>query len=219
MAKKKSAAQLNREIAEALAKAPKRKRGHHVSRGVAADDWDVAMDALIERDPKRAAEIVRKIREEHGATVNATEAFSDTVRATPQRVRDRFFKLTETEIPAKPSKGAVDFFRKHAGYSHGVGESKAKAQTRNAQSLARAEAEAKARGWTVEWEDDPEEWQGDGERPFEVLTATLYDADGGGVLDSLGGNGMTGNRKTDADFRRVVEAELAASVLPKGAFE
>ena len=30
---------------------------------------------------------------------------------------------------------------------------------------------------------------------------------------SLGGNGMTGNRKTDGAFRRVVEAELAIEAL------
>lgn len=111
-----------------------------------------------------------------------------------------------------PSAKAVDFFRKHAGYAVRPGESKNKAKTRGAQALARAEAEAEARGWTVEWEHDPEEWQGDVERPFEVLTAVLRDANGN-VLTSLGGNGMTGNRKTDADFRRVIEAELADEAL------
>lgn len=113
---------------------------------------------------------------------------------------------------ASPSSKAVDFFRKHASYSYRPGESKAKAKTRGAQALARAEAEAEARGWAVEWEDDPEEWWGDTKRPFEVLTAVLRAGDGQ-VLASLGGNGMTGNRKTDADFRRVVEAELAFEAL------
>jgi len=113
---------------------------------------------------------------------------------------------------AAPSSKAVDFFRKHAGYAVRPGESKAKAKTRGAQALARAEAEAEARGWAVVWEDDPEEWQGDVERPFEVLTAELRDADGHS-LAFLGGNGMTGNRKTDADYRRVIEAELADEAL------
>ena len=111
-----------------------------------------------------------------------------------------------------PSSKAVDFFRKHAGYSVRPGESKAKGKTRGAQALARAEAEAETRGWTVEWEDDPEEWWGDVERPFEVLTAVLRDADGR-ALASLGGVGMTGTRKTDADYRRVIEAELADEAL------
>ena len=121
-----------------------------------------------------------------------------------------------------PSSKAVDFFRKHAGHavrpgeSNAVrpGESKARAKTRGAQALARAEAEAEARGWTVDWEHDPEEWQGDVERPFEVLMAVLRDADGR-ALASLGGIGMTGNRKTDADYGRVVEAELADEALDR----
>lgn len=119
---------------------------------------------------------------------------------------------TKKTTKKTPSSKAVEFFRKHAGYSVRPGESKAKAKTRGAQALARAEAEAEARGWTVDWEEDPEEWQGDVERPFEVLTAVLRDADGQ-VLASLGGNGMTGNRKTDSDHRRVIEAELADEAL------
>lgn len=113
---------------------------------------------------------------------------------------------------AVPSSTAVDFFRKHAGYAVRPGESKVRAKTRGAQALARAEAEAEARGWTVDWEHDPEPWQGDVERPFEVLTAVLRDAEGR-VLASLGSVGMTGNRKTDADYGRVVEAELADEAL------
>jgi hypothetical protein len=111
-----------------------------------------------------------------------------------------------------PSSKAVDFFRKRAGYAARPGESKARAKTRGGQARARAEAEAEARGWTVDWEHDPEEWQGDVERPFEVLTAVLRDADGR-ALASLGGIGMTGNRKTDADYGRVIEAELADEAL------
>jgi hypothetical protein len=111
-----------------------------------------------------------------------------------------------------PSAAAVAFFRKHAGYATRSGESKARAKTRSAQALARAEAEAETRGWTVDWEDDPEEWQGDTERPFEVLTAVLRDADGT-VLASLGGVGMTGNQKTDHDYGRVIEAELALEAV------
>lgn len=127
--------------------------------------------------------------------------------ARPTRVK----RAHATKKPA-PSAKAIDFFRKHAGYAMRPGESKARAKTRGAQALARAEAEAESRGWTVDWEHDPEEWQGDVERPFEVLTAVLRDADGQ-VLTSLGGIGMTGNRKTDTDYRRVIEAELADEAL------
>ncbi len=118
---------------------------------------------------------------------------------------------TKKTAPAVSSK-AVDFFRKQAGYSVRGGETVAQGKTRGAKALARAEAEAEARGWTVGWEHDPEEWQGDVERPFEVLQAVLRDADGN-VLASLGSVGMTGNRKTDADYRRVIEAELAEEAL------
>lgn len=97
MAKKKSAAQLNREIAEALAKAPKRSRSRHVSRGVAADDWDVAMDAILEHDPKRASQIVRKLRDEHGAAVSESDAFTAALESVPLKVRNKFFALTDDD--------------------------------------------------------------------------------------------------------------------------
>lgn len=139
---------------------------------------------------------------------------------------------------AVPSSKAVDFFRKHAGHAVRPGESKAKARARDAEVLARAEAESRARGWTVDWEYDSENWQSDAERPFEVLIAILRDADGH-ALTSLGSIGMTrrwgvfsradrrwswsgvrvafrrmtGNKRADADYRRVVEAELADQAL------
>lgn len=210
MPRRRSPAQLDREIATALAT---RGRRHHATRAPSIDDeWDVAMDALLEHDVKRAAKLVADIRAEHGATVNPPQRFSDVVLALPGRVRESFLKATDPGKLKPPAK-AVNFFRKHAGYSHGEGESKRQARTRNATNLARAEMEAEERGWTVEWEHDPEEWQGDTERPFEVLVATLFDADGN-VLDSTGNIGMTGNRKQDADHRRLVEAELAAAALP-----
>jgi hypothetical protein len=108
---------------------------------------------------------------------------------------------------------AVAFFRKHAGgYARDAGESEATARTRRGRALARAEAEAAERGWTVKWEDDPEEWQGDDARPFEVLVATLHD-ENGAWLGSIGNIGMSGNRKTDQDYGRVIEAELAEEAL------
>ena len=135
-----------------------------------------------------------------------------TSAARPKRASAARSQKSHAVKKTAPSSKAVDFFRKHAGYSVRPGESKAKGKTRGAQALARAEAEAEARGWTVEWNDDPEEWWGDVERPFEVLTAVLRDADGRS-LASLGGIGMTGTRKTDADYRRVIEAELADEAI------
>jgi hypothetical protein len=64
------------------------------------DQWDVAMDALMEGDARRAAKITQAIRTEHGSTVNAPEAFSTAVRKAPQKVRDLYFTLTEAMLTA-----------------------------------------------------------------------------------------------------------------------
>ena len=88
----KKPAQLQREIDSVLARSK-----HAIKREVGADDWDVAMDAIIEGDPKRAATIVKKIIEEHGTTVSETPEFRRALRAAPDRVRKEFRKLTEDE--------------------------------------------------------------------------------------------------------------------------
>jgi len=180
MPAKKTPAQLQRDIDEALARRHKQAR----------ERW-LSLQAGPHHRERQAAygEMAALAREASGG--------AKRVHATKKTA---------------PSAKAVDFFRKHAGYSVRPGESKAKAKTRSAQALARAEAEAERRGWIVDWEHDPEEWQGDVERPFEVLTAILRDGDGQ-VLASLGGIGMTGNRKTDRDYGRVIEAELADEAL------
>lgn len=94
------------------------------------------------------------------------------------------------------------FFKGHAGYCTPPGRAAC------ALDLARAERWAEEEGITFAWEDDPEEWQGDCERPFEVLNCTAIDEDGTGVT-SLCGIGMTGECATDHAYARVVQAELA----------
>lgn len=93
MRTRKTPARLDREIAHALAQRRSRSRHHATLR----DEWDVAMDAVLERDPERAAQIVRAIRAEHGGTAPEPAAFSDVVEAAPERVRRRFLELTEGE--------------------------------------------------------------------------------------------------------------------------
>lgn len=91
--KRKSPAQLNREIAEALARRPPVKpRRHHASVQVVspADTWDVAMDALLEHDPARAAEIVNRLKTEHGLSTEMTPAFSKALGTVPKAVRAKF---------------------------------------------------------------------------------------------------------------------------------
>ena len=115
----------------------------------------------------------------------------------------------------KTNAAAVQFFMANAGSGQKPGATKAQAKRRNAVALAEAESEAASRGWRVKWEHDEEEYQmGDAEeeRPFEVLSAVLYDGEGN-VLGSLGGIGMSGNAAKDRAYGRVVEAELASEAL------
>lgn len=85
----RSPAQLDREIAHALART--RPRLHHETK---RDPWDVAMDAILEHDPEKAAETVRHIRDEQGVAATETVAFAQAVRAAPADVRKAFLDLT-----------------------------------------------------------------------------------------------------------------------------
>ena len=106
---KKSSAQLDREIASALAN-KSRRRGPAASPGgsrprryhaTLRDEWDVARDAILEHEAARAAQIVRTIREEHGYATPTPTEFSDATRAVPDEVRERFFALVdERERPS-----------------------------------------------------------------------------------------------------------------------
>lgn len=82
---------------------------------------------------------------------------------------------------------------------------------RAAANLARAEKMASDSGWSVAWEEDPEEYQqGEGEvAPRQVLAAILKDS-AGNVLNSL-----SGIADPDKNYARVIEAELALDVMPK----
>jgi len=102
---------------------------------------------------------------------------------------------------------AYQFFLEHAGYATPPGREAC------AFELAYAEQYAKQCGWAYQWEDDPEpdlSWAIAEENGYEIETVemvTLYDQ-GGKWLDSLCGI-------TDAtrEYRRVVEAELAANAM------
>ena len=63
-------------------------RVHHSSR-LPADEWDVAMDALLEHDSARAADIVLGIKRDHGLAT-MTPAFSKALGKVPEDVRRRF---------------------------------------------------------------------------------------------------------------------------------
>lgn len=105
---------------------------------------------------------------------------------------------------------AVAFFLAHGGSSTKPGETRQQGRRRSAIALARAEAEAATRGWSVEWEGDPEPYQmgdAEGEAPSEVYGAVLRD-EHGTVIASLWGIG-----DPTRAYRRVVEAELASEAL------
>ena len=217
----KTGRQLQREINAALS-GRRHSRGrsrHHssIAGPSAAEIYSVAIDVLLE---------LEQLKQHGQAKTAAAKKLVQRFHAIQQEILDKypnasppakFTSLYNAVIKpvAKPSAQAVAFFRKNAGYSYKTGavkSVKAKARTAHATSLAQAEAEAEARGWTVRWEDDPEEWQGCDERPFEVLNAVLLD-ESGQVLESIGSVGMSGNRSTDRDYGRVIEAELAEEAL------
>jgi hypothetical protein len=60
-----------------------------VQNGSASDAWDVAMDALLEHDAARAADMVSAIKKEHGIAT-MTPAFSKALGKVPDDVRRRF---------------------------------------------------------------------------------------------------------------------------------
>lgn len=99
---------------------------------------------------------------------------------------------------------AVEFFRKHAAGAVGREEE-------TARGLAHAEQESTARGWRVQWEEDPEGWDSLGDIDptgvRELLVAILYD-ENGEVLGSLGSI-----VNPDRSYARVIEAELASEAL------
>lgn len=99
----KSSSQLDREIAAALARKRPRSRSYH---STMRDSWDVAMDALLEHDPKRASEIVERMREEHGAITETPQAFLDALEQVPFEVRTRFLELNNKAIAPKQDRAA-----------------------------------------------------------------------------------------------------------------
>jgi hypothetical protein len=87
MPRNKSAAQLDREIAGALARKPSSR--HHARLKVSGDAWDVVMDALLEHDPEKAAQIWRDLQKEHGY-VKASTPFLKALHGVPDDVRAKF---------------------------------------------------------------------------------------------------------------------------------
>lgn len=120
---------------------------------------------------------------------------------------------------------AERFFFEHAGYSYGPGETARQGRIRGAKALARAEVWAKTVGLTYEWSDDPDgadiqKEDGTWERlpAVQVVTSEVAKpacSKCGHVnreWSSLGGITESDDQRERANYRRVVEAELAADV-------
>lgn len=127
---------------------------------------------------------------------------AQSITRTPRASEARHARESGKRL--KVDRRAYDFFRKQAGGAVGY-------SAETAWRLAAAEQEATARGWTVEWDHDPEGWDSlgdiDPDTVNEVLYAVLRDEDGN-VLGSLGSI-----VDPDRNYSRVVEAELALEAL------
>lgn len=107
---------------------------------------------------------------------------------------------------------AERFFWLNAGFSYNP-KTQTKAQGRRecAEALAQAEAYARNLGFEFEWEHDSEPWDaGDTDYvPTEVLNCRIPDPENSRYsLASL-----CGIADPDANYRRVIEAELASEAL------
>lgn len=113
---------------------------------------------------------------------------------------------------------AVRFFRAHAGFNYGKGETAEQGRERCARALADAERDGTALGFTIEWarEDCPDTSWIDNEDDREharMMQACVYDANGT-PLALLGGiHEDTRDEKGALRYRRVVRAELFAEAL------
>jgi hypothetical protein len=106
---------------------------------------------------------------------------------------------------------AYQFFLKNAGYSVAQGETQTQGRQRSARELANAENWARKHGVTFHWEPDtdadPFDW--DGEGPIgETAEGCVARCASGGVLESL-----WGIWDASAEYRRVIEAELASEAM------
>jgi len=82
---KKSAAQLDRDIHSFLQRKSSTKRRSAHSTVGSGDIWDVAMDALLEHDPTRAAEVVRSVK-----ASTMSPAFAEALSHVPTATRQAF---------------------------------------------------------------------------------------------------------------------------------
>lgn len=116
-----------------------------------------------------------------------------------------------------PKDAAFQFFYNQAGYSVAKGETKEQGRARTARQLAKAERDAKSLGYRFEWEED---WSIGSHREYygadsayahrepDTCETCMCISPEGEVVASLGCID-----DASANYRRVVEAELALEAL------
>lgn len=121
------------------------------------------------------------------------------------------------ELPRKnpqvPKRGAMAFFQQYAGYGWTPGqETRRGGRLRSARELAVAEyvLEEEHPDARVDWEEDPEAFSLYPEEQVDTYYIALLRDEDGDVLASLGAIG-----DPDANYERVVEAELAYEAWPE----
>ena len=115
------------------------------------------------------------------------------------------------------------FFLKHAGYSHGKGETKQQGRIRCARRLADDERKARIGGFSYVWDVDPHstsaEWIDDNEDggrncdPWQTWQCCMLNADGRIVASLHSIDFGRDGSPWGEPYKRVVEAELAADGL------
>lgn len=117
----------------------------------------------------------------------------------------------------EPMSKAAQFFFEHAGSSYNPArETPEQGRERCARNLAAAEGIAREAGVSFAWSEDPDvdssDWRDDC-KPYATWECVAYDA-AGNACGSLGGIdfGPDGSPYGD-NYRRVVEAELAAECV------
>lgn len=110
---------------------------------------------------------------------------------------------------------AYQFFKKHAGFSYGTGETPEQGRRRCARELAAAERAAADAGVEFLWEQDDttnEEWEGAEGAPFYYTWVCIARVDGE-TFASCGGIDFGRDREPWGDpYKRVMEAQLACEL-------
>lgn len=116
----------------------------------------------------------------------------------------------------EPMSVAARFFAEHAGYSYGPGETPEQGRERCARNLAACEGIAREAGvsfaWSIDPDSDSSDWRDDCDA-YAVWQCLAYDCKGQCVASLHAIDFGPDGSPYASDYRRVVEAELAAQYV------